>query len=316
MLTEQEETPSVSLLEWATAYLEYSEKTFSSEKTFWEKKVAFRELFKSVDPDTNVELLKPAQVLSHLQQQKEARSGSNANRQRKNLLAAWNWGKQFYNLPESNPIALVPRFAEKRSERRVPALEDFWKVYEVAQPGQDQLMLLMYLQTGARREELFRLTWKDVDFEGKQIRIYWRKNKIAQWNSAWLPVKDEIITGLRAQQRDTGFFRFVFLNQNEPDPQDWVPFMYRNKWLPKLCEIAGVEPFGVHGIRHLFASILAEQNVPLVEIQRMLRHGSIGTTQRYIHSLKKENREVLKSLPGLSTSLKAPYEAPKEAKGF
>ena len=39
-----------------------------------------------------------------------------------------------------------------------------------------------------------------------------------------------------------------------------------------------------------------------VEIQYMLRHTSLATTQRYVHRLKKENREVLEALPGLAAS--------------
>ena len=81
-----------------------------------------------------------------------------------------------------------------------------------------------------------------------------------------------------------------------------LAYQYRQHWLKKVCNEAGVKPFGFHGIRHLFASILAAQNVPLVEIQYMLRHTSLATTQRYIHRLKKENREVLAALPGLTAS--------------
>ncbi|MDR3629023.1 MAG: tyrosine-type recombinase/integrase [Desulfocapsaceae bacterium] len=57
--------------------------------------------------------------------------------------------------------------------------------------------------------------------------------------------------------------------------------------------------FGIHGIRNLFASILASKNVPLVEIQKMLRHGSIQTTARYIHTLQEKSREALEALPKL-----------------
>jgi len=70
----------------------------------------------------------------------------------------------------------------------------------------------------------------------------------------------------------------------------------RNKWLSDLCEKAGVKPFAIHGIRHLFASILAHDNRPLPEIQAMLRHKNLTTTQRYIKQLKKKSREVLEAL--------------------
>lgn len=41
-----------------------------------------------------------------------------------------------------------------------------------------------------------------------------------------------------------------------------------------------------------------------VEIQKMLRHGSIQTTARYIHSLQKEgSREAIEALPSLKEAM-------------
>jgi len=52
----------------------------------------FRGLFKEVDPAMLVMKLKPATILSYVVKQKETRSGYAANKDRKNLVAAWNWG--------------------------------------------------------------------------------------------------------------------------------------------------------------------------------------------------------------------------------
>lgn len=312
-------THTVSLLEWATAYLAYSEKKFVFE-TFAEKKLAFKLLFAfdEVDPGLSVELLKPLPLLNHLHDQEQKRSGNAANKQRKNLRAAWQWGVRFMGLPSSNPFSAVFKFAEERDERYVPPLDDFWKAYDAVdtvsptEEHQDRLMLLSYLQTGARRDELFRLRWRDVDFEGKRIRLFWRKNAIGQWEEAWLPITDELIDMLRVHQKVTGLQMFVFLNfNNSKNSKDWVSFEYRQHWLGNLCRRAGVKAFGFHGIRHLFASILADDNRPLVEIQHMLRHKSISTTQRYIHQLEKGSRAVLEALPGPDSRSKSPRKAPE-----
>jgi integrase len=53
-----------------------------------------------------------------------------------------------------------------------------------------------------------------------------------------------------------------------------------------LCKPAGVKPFGFHAIRHLTASILAQADVPMVTIQRILRHKNLTTTERYISGLE------------------------------
>lgn len=269
-----------------------------------------------VEPDSLACFLEPLIVLEHLQDQVEQRSGYAANKDRKNLSAAWKWGTKYIGLPFFNPIAAVDKFAEDRFERPLPSLEDFYKVLEICSTEQDRLMLWTYLQTGARREELFRLGWKDIDFKKQQIRLYWRKNQKGQWEEAWLPVKDDLMKMLKNHQKVTGLQKFVFLNFNGSNkPAYWIPYLYRQHWLKNLCEEAGVKQFGFHGIRHLFASILAAANVPLVEIQFMLRHKHLTTTQRYIHRLKKENRDVINALPDLVKKTKGPLMAPQSKTG-
>lgn len=52
-----------------------------------------------------------------------------------------------------------------------------------------------------------------------------------------------------------------------------------------LCKRAGVKHFTFHGIRHLTASILAQQGIDIPTIQAILRHKNSMTTTRYIHRL-------------------------------
>lgn len=294
----EQKTPTVCLLDWATEYLHYAEQNFTA-KTFSEKRIAFRQLFAcpGINPRDTASHLNALQVQKALQRQSSRRSGNAANKDRKNLSAAWTWGVKFLYLPADNPFSKVEKFASERVERYVPTLEDFWKVFRAIENDQDKLMLYCYLQTGARREELFRLTWADVDFDRKRIRLSWRKNKVGEWRSQWLSVKDDLVEWLLRHRKEcSDNSPYVFFRENH------LAYQYRQHWLKRICRKAGVKPFGFHGIRHLFASILAARNVPLIEIQYMLRHTSLATTQRYIHRLKKENREVLAALPGLNDS--------------
>jgi len=291
---------TICLIEWATEYLRFAEQNFT-EKTFDEKKRAFRLFFAcpEINPQDSVNLLTAYQVQQALQAQSANRSGNAANKDRKNLSASWAWGVKFLLLPEVNPFTKVEKFASDRLERYVPTLDDFWKVFHSLENDQDKLMLYCYLQTGARRDELFRLVWADVDFFRKRIRLSWRKNKVGEWRSQWVSIKDDLVEWLiRHKKKNCDLKEPVFLSNQS------LAYQYRQHWLKRICDKAGVKPFGFHGIRHLFASILAAQNVPLVEIQYMLRHTSLATTQRYIHRLKKENREVLAALPGLNDSEK------------
>ena len=56
------------------------------------------------------------------------------------------------------------RYAEIRVPRYIPPEEDFWKVYEAASE-REKAMLTRFLNLAARKGELLKLTWQNVDFE-------------------------------------------------------------------------------------------------------------------------------------------------------
>ena len=78
---------------------------------------------------------------------------------------AWEWGRKFIDgFPGmANPFSCCDRFKEKREPRYVPPVEDFDNVLGIAE-GQDKVMLTAFINLAARRGEIFRLKWSDVDF--------------------------------------------------------------------------------------------------------------------------------------------------------
>ena len=295
-----------SLGEWAQRYLDHAQKY--SAKTFDEKRRAFRELFAAkdrsgmpiVNPSGDVLKLCPGNVLEALQVQFQERSGYAANKDRKNLVAAWNWGIKYLGLPRQNPC-LVEKFPEERKPRYVPPEEDFWKVFELTS-GQDRLMLLTFLHLGARRGEVFRLVWDDIDFSQKRIRLSTRKRMGGSLEYDWLPMTAELKRELLWwwEHRIFKHHPSVFLCEDETAfTRDHYgkPFQYRQQFMKKLCVKAGVKHFGFHAIRHLTASILFQIGKPVSIIQAILRHKSPSTTERYLRSLGlEETRSALDDL--------------------
>jgi len=219
-------------------------------------------------------------ILEHLKKQASSRSGNGANKDRKNLIAAWNWGSRYIDhFPAGNPC-FVDRFPEIRERRYVPPEKDFWAVFDQAKNEQDRAMLLAYLHLGARRNEIFTLRWSDIDFAGQQIKLYTRKRRDGSLEYDWLPMTDALLV-LLMEWKKSALQEWVF-----PDPETGQPYIVRRKWIMGLCKRAGVKQFGLHGIRHLTASILMQADVPLIDIKDILRHKNISTTERYIHRLK------------------------------
>lgn len=245
----------------------------------------------SFDPKTPLLDITPGDVLSHLSLQARTRSGNAANKDRKNFMAAWGWaGKYLIDLPGKNPFA-VDRFAEVRSPRYVPPMSDFWSVYNVAKPGDDQLMLLVLLHLALRRAEVFRMKWGDIDFVSGKVRVYTCKRIGGDREYDELPLTNALMD-MFAEKYDMsqsgGSGGYVFVNQ-----VTGRPYVARQRWIGNLCFRAGVKEFGYHAIRHLTASYLAAQGVPVVDIKDILRHRSMLTTQRYLRRLSSLRESIV-----------------------
>ena len=55
--------------------------------------------------------------------------------------------------------------------------------------------------------------------------------------------------------------------------------------MKNICHRAGVKHFGMHALRHMTASILAQNGALMIDIQTILRHGNLRTTEIYIRRL-------------------------------
>ena len=59
-----------------------------------------------------------------------------------------------------------------------------------------------------------------------------------------------------------------------------------NLMLKRLCEKAGVIPFGFHAIRHYFAvSLVKSQKADITDMQQLLGHQRSTTTDIYLRSV-------------------------------
>ena len=298
--------PTISLGELAIRYLDFAQSKFVR-KTYLEKVAVFRRLFKVLDRSLPVGQLFLGVALSFLQVQNDSRSGYAANKDRKNLVASWAWGLRYLDgfPPAPNPF-MVEKFSESRKARYVPSEADFWSAYHACRNDQDKALLLTFLHTGARRGEIFRLLWSDIDFHNRTIRLLTRKNRLGTWEESRLPMTDDLNHALSVMLPTSSADNFVFSREGG------IQYSCRVHFLKRVCHRAGVKAFGFHAIRHLTASILASSGVPMVQIQAILRHKNLATTERYIRGLESV-RESLSFLPGVLDK-KPPQEPPETTK--
>lgn len=303
------------LLAWGERYLAYVARTMSR-STSIEKKTVMKDFFRYCREEgiCSLDAVSKPMLMQWLLDVSEERGPDRANRYRKNLLAAWHWGMDaLEGFPQEQPLLeRIKPFPVDAGERYVPPEEDVIKVLNEAH-GQDLVMLLTYYYTGARRGEVFRLTWADVNLTEARMRLVDHKAGGGRQRVRWLAMHPELVRAL-AWWRDARPLQVenVFM-QLQNDAALGQPFKQRNKLMPLLCARAGVRPFGFHALRHKAASIAFEAG-GLNAAQMLMGHSRATTTDRYVRSAGLYSRQdvITDALGGSGIGLAAEELLEKE----
>jgi integrase len=136
-------------------------------------------------------------------------------------------------------------------------------------------MVLVSLNTGMRRGELFDLKWSAVNFDTKTITVAGATTKTS--DTRHIPMNRETIGVLEAWKKQVSESPYVFPGQGGGRFED-----VKSAWL-KLLERAQIDGFRWHDMRHDFASRLVMAGVPLNTVRDLLGHADIKMTLRYAH---------------------------------
>ena len=193
-----------------------------------------------------------------------------------------------------NPISGTPLLEENnKRERYLSSAEVDRLVYCVRHSRNEMLQYIVpgLILTGARKQELLRARWEDMNRETKIWRIPMSKSGKARH----VPMSDALLLLLETIPQRC---EWVFANPKTLKP--FVSFFY--SWDTARRQ-AGLPEVRVHDLRHSFASFLVNNGRSLYEVQRILGHTQIKTTQRYAHldqqSLLSAANEVSRAAPNL-----------------
>lgn len=191
---------------------------------------------------------------------------------------------------ESNPAKLV---ATPRIERKLPnhlSMEDAVRFIETPDINtdlgrRDRAIIEFLYATGIRVGELVGININDIDFREKIVRVLGKRNK-----ERFVPFHDHALQALMHYLEET---RAVFLAQCPPAERDEnALFLHRrggrlttrsvgrmiDKYIKQCADIHDISP---HSLRHSFATHLLDQGADLRDIQELLGHARLSTTQIY-----------------------------------
>ncbi len=191
---------------------------------------------------------------------------------------------------ESNPAKLV---ATPRIERKLPnhlSMEDAVRFIETPDVNtdlgkRDRAIIEFLYATGIRVGELVNINLKDIDFREKLVRVTGKRKK-----QRIVPFGEPALQALMHYLQET---RPAFLNNCPPANRD-VQAVFLNyqgtrittrsvgrmidKYIKRCADIHNISP---HSLRHSFATHLLDQGADLRDIQELLGHARLSTTQIY-----------------------------------
>ena len=195
-------------------------------------------------------------------------------------------------IQENNPAKLV---ATPKVERKLPnhlSMEDAVRFIESPDlendlGRRDRAILEFLYATGMRVGELTNLNLKDIDFREKLVRVTGKRKK-----QRILPFGEPALQSLMFYLNET---RSTFLGNCPPAERDEqaVFLNYQgtrittrsvgrmvDKYIKQVADIHAISP---HSLRHSFATHLLDSGADLRDIQELLGHVRLSTTQIYTH---------------------------------
>jgi site-specific recombinase XerD len=166
----------------------------------------------------------------------------------------------------------------------------------------NRALIEVIYSTGARVSEVEGMTLKTVDLKNNEIEVFGkgRKYRIVYLNESackylkrYLDIRNEFLFSSKTQSYKQA--EWLFLNKSGSK----LTVRGINKILKKYLAKIGInKKISPHDIRHSFATHLLQEGAGIREIQELLGHENISTTQIYTHlNLKKLKNEYDKFHP-------------------
>lgn len=216
---------------------------------------------------------------------KKGLSPNTVNLDIRNLKIFFNYGIKNYFL-EMNPMRGVKGPKPREKKVRFLTEKEIHDLLEVIDNSLFRDLIITYLNTGARRQELLPplFTWDCIDYNLMQIRVTGKYDKVR-----YIPMNCSVHDILIEHKKQGLNYPFEF----KPE--------YVSHKLAKYYKIAGIPNANVHVLRKTFGSLLIQKKLAdIYEVSKLLGHSSVKVTEsHYVDLLKEDIEKPVQKLAGI-----------------
>ena len=189
-----------------------------------------------------------------------------------------------------NPTKDAALFENHNKKERFLSSQEAQRLYEAVKKSDNpmlQYIVPMLILTGARKREVLDAKWEDFDL----IRRQWRIPMTKSGRPRHVPLSEGVLQLLDSiPQGESGEHVFA----NPKTKKAYVSIFHSWNTARKSVGLGDVR---IHDLRHSFASFLVNAGRSLYEVQKILGHTQIKTTQRYAHLSQDTLIEAANAVP-------------------
>ena len=219
-----------------------------------------------------------------------------------------------------NPVPETKPYRRKKPNIVILSKEKLKILLQAASKDNWYLEILLGLFCGLRKGEIYGLKFSDFDMERRTVKIsrqivanpiIKKENKIEEYSLQErdpktpnsfrvLRVPEVVINELEKRKCLVDLYKERM--QEDFIDNDYISCQSNGKAhslsamniaLRKLCIRNSLPAISVHGLRHMFATILVEQGVSLAKISGLLGHSSVNTTFEYYCDVMDEKERII-----------------------
>ncbi|SHH43510.1 tyrosine-type recombinase/integrase [Desulforamulus hydrothermalis] len=197
----------------------------------------------------------------------------------------------------TNPCSLVDPPSPDDFEITVPDVSQFYAILDAARNTEHEIPVLLAGMCGLRREEVFGLTWNDIDFKNSTLTIRQVvvpvsgglevKPPKTKKSARTISVPADVLKVL-AVKKSIGY---VISNDGNPSHPGNYSHRFKNFLASnKLPHIR------FHDLRHFHATLMLDADIDIRHVQNRLGHSNITMTSKYQHIRPKGDVAVVEKI--------------------
>jgi integrase len=189
-----------------------------------------------------------------------------------------------------NPCLEVKKYREENERTRylLPEEEARLVAQCVGERAHLRPLLVLAINTGMRRGEILKLSWRHVDFERNLIRVSSDITKTGRPRE--LPMNSEVrnlLLEIRPAHSDGPVI---------PSPKTGKGIVDFKRAFRGACDKAQIEGLHFHDLRHTFGTRAADSGADAFTIAELLGHSDLRMTKRYTHATDQRKRAAVERL--------------------